>query len=205
MINPCLCFLLVLLSLFLSIVDGLLNSLMVLHMSFFTDLEIPHFFCELTRIILLACSDTLTHNLLIYVTACILGGVTFLGIIFSYVYIVSSVLQMPASEGKCRAFSTCGSHLSVVSLFYGSVFGVYIGSTFTESPRKTAVASVRYVVLPQMLNRFIYSLRNRDMKGALRKLIRRITSLICNLHAFSLLSENVTFFYVVSTVMTGVL
>jgi olfactory receptor len=67
-------------------------------MSFCTDLEFPHFFYELIQIIQLSCSNTLTHNLLMYVPACILGGVIFLGIIFSHVYIVSSILQMPASK-----------------------------------------------------------------------------------------------------------
>ncbi|KAG3280475.1 olfactory receptor 7G2-like [Ictidomys tridecemlineatus] len=169
--NPRLCGLLMLFSLLISLVDALLHTLMVLRLSFCTALQMPHFFCELAQIIKLACSDHFIDNILIYVVACLFGGVPVSGIIFSYVHILSSVLRMPSAEGKHKAFSTCGSHLSVVSLFYGSGLGVYISSAVTDSPRKTAVASVMYTLVPQMLNPFIYSLRNRDMEEALRKLL----------------------------------
>ncbi|KAF7482097.1 hypothetical protein GHT09_006690 [Marmota monax] len=171
LMNPCLCVLLVLVSLSISTVDALLHSLMVLQLSFCSDLEMPHFFCELAQIIKLACSDTFIENILIYISFCIFAGVPLSGIIFSYIYIVSSVLRIPSIEGKHKAFSTCGSHLCVVSLFYGTAFGVYISSSLTDSPRNSAVASVMYTVVPQMLNPFIYSLRNRDMKEAFRKLL----------------------------------
>ena len=85
---------------------------------------------------------------------------------------------MPSASGKYKAFSNCGSHLSVVSLFYGTGFGVYISSALTNSSRNTAVLSMMYTVVPQMMNPFIYSLRNRDMKGALRKLIVRTPSFL---------------------------
>ncbi|XP_014932265.2 olfactory receptor 7G2-like [Acinonyx jubatus] len=168
--KPHLCGLLILLSLSISIADTLLHSLMVLRLSC-ADLEIAHFFCELAQVIKLACSDTLINNILVYLVTSILGGIPFLGIIFSYTQIVSSILRMPSAGGKHKAFSTCGSHLSVVSLFYGTAFGVYISSAVTHSSKDTAVASVMYTVVPQMLNPFIYSLSNKDMKGALRKLI----------------------------------
>lgn len=174
--NPCLCILMVTLSVMGSMVNALVNGLMVLHLSFCTELVIPHFFCELTQITKLACSNTLIDNILIYISSCIFGGVPLSGIILSYSQIVSTVLRMQSSEGRYKAFSTCGSHLSVVSLFYGTGFGVYISSTVTESSRKTAVASVLYSVVPQMMNPFIYSLRNRDMKEALKRLISRMLS-----------------------------
>lgn len=174
--NPCLCILMVTLSVMGSMANALVHGLMVLHLSFCTELVIPHFFCELTQITKLACSNTLIDNILIYISSCIFGGVPLSGIILSYSQIVSTVLRMQSSEGRYKAFSTCGSHLSVVSLFYGTGFGVYISSTVTESSRKTAVASVLYSVVPQMMNPFIYSLRNRDMKEALKRLISRMLS-----------------------------
>ncbi|XP_038179085.1 olfactory receptor 7G2-like [Arvicola amphibius] len=174
--NPCLCILMVTLSVMGSMANALVNGLMVLHLTFCTELVIPHFFCELTQITKLACSNTLIDNILIYISSCIFGGVPLSGIILSYSQIVSTVLRMQSSEGRYKAFSTCGSHLSVVSLFYGTGFGVYISSTVTESSRKTAVASVLYSVVPQMMNPFIYSLRNRDMKEALKRLISRMLS-----------------------------
>uniref|UniRef100_A0A8C0LGS7 Olfactory receptor n=1 Tax=Canis lupus dingo TaxID=286419 RepID=A0A8C0LGS7_CANLU len=172
--NPHLCGLLILLTLIISIADALLHSLMVLRLSFCTDLEIPHFFCELAQVIKLACSDTLINNILMYLVTSVLGGVPLLGIIFSYIQIVSSTLRMSSAGGKYKAFSTCGAHLSVVSLFYGTAFGVYISSAVSHSSKDTARASVMYTVVPPMLNPFIYSLRNKDMKGALKKLILTI-------------------------------
>ena len=172
-----LCGQLILFSLFISIVVALLHSLMVLQLTC-TDLEIPLFFCEVVQVIKLACSDTLINNILIYLATSIFGGIPVCGIIFSYIQIVSSVLRMPSASGKYRAFSTCGSHLSVVSLFYGTGFGVYISSALTNSSRNTAVLSMMYTVVPQMMNPFIYSLRNRDMKRALRKLIVRTSSFL---------------------------
>ncbi|KAM6167034.1 LOW QUALITY PROTEIN: olfactory receptor 7G2-like [Erethizon dorsatum] len=173
--NTRVCVSLSLFSLAFSIVVGLLHSLMILRLSFCTELRIPHFFCELAQILRLTCSDTLVDNVVIYVAACIFGGVPVFGIMFSYTRIVSSILRM--SSKKYKAFSTCGSHLSVVSLFYGTGIGVYISSAVTDSPRKMVVASVMYSVVPQMMNPFIYSLKNRDMKAALWKLINRTASL----------------------------
>ncbi|XP_010600703.2 olfactory receptor 7G2-like [Loxodonta africana] len=174
--NTCLCGLLSLLSLLISIVNVLLHSLMVLHLSFCTDLEIPHFFCELAQILNLACSDSTINYILVYLVATVWGGVPLSGIIFSYTQIVSSTLRMPSVGAKYKTFSTRGSPLSVVSLFFQTGFGVYISSAFTHSSSKTAVASVMYSVVPQMMNPFICSLRNRDMTGALRKIISRIPS-----------------------------
>ncbi|XP_020009058.1 olfactory receptor 7G2-like [Castor canadensis] len=172
--NTSLCGLIILLSLFISIVNALLLSLMVLPLSFCKDIEIPHFFCELAQIIKLSCSNTFINNILIYVAAFLFGGIPLSGIIFSYTQIVSSILRIPSVKGRYKVFSTCGSHLSVVSLFYGTGLGVYISSAVTDSPKKTAEASLMYSVVTQMLNPFIYSLRNKDMKEALRKLISKI-------------------------------
>ncbi|XP_013364588.1 PREDICTED: olfactory receptor 7G2-like [Chinchilla lanigera] len=176
--NTHVCVLLILFSLAISSVDGLLHSLMMLRLSFCAELRILHFFCELAQIIRLTCSDTFIDNIVIYVAACIFVGVPVFGIMFSYTHIMLSILRMPSTERKYKAFSTCGSHLSVVSLFYGTAVGVYISSAVTDSPRKTAVASLMYSVVLQMLNPFIYSLRNGDMKKALWKLTGRITSLL---------------------------
>ncbi|XP_051011735.1 putative gustatory receptor clone PTE38 [Acomys russatus] len=165
-------------SLVLSTVHALFHTLMVLLLSFCTEIEIPHFFCELAQIIKLACSDNFINYLLVYTVSVLFFGVPVFGIILSYIQIVSSVLRMSSLGGKYKAFSTCGSHLSVVSLFYGTGFGVHISSAFTDSPRKTVMASVMYTVVTQMLNPFIYSLRNKDMKKAFRKIISRIAYLL---------------------------
>nr|XP_003423406.2 olfactory receptor 7G2-like [Loxodonta africana] len=166
-INPRLCGLLSLVSLLISISDALFLSLMLLRLSFCTDLEIPCF-CEFVQVIKVACFEALINNIILYFAASILGALPFSGIIFSYTQIVSSILRIPSAGGKYKAFCTCGSHLSVVSLFYVSAFG----ATFTHSSRKTAVASMLYTVVTPMMNPFIYSLRNRDIKGALGNIMR---------------------------------
>ena len=176
--NPHLCAVLILISLSVSIVDALLHSLLVLRLSFCTDLEISLFFCEAVQVIKLACSDTLINNIVLYFAVSILGGIPLSGILFSYTQIVSSILRMPSSSRKYKAFSTCGSHLSVVSLFYGTGFGLYICSAISEFSGKTAVTSLMYTVVTPMMNPFIYSLRNRDVKGALRKLIGSVASFL---------------------------
>ncbi|MBZ3877647.1 Olfactory receptor 7C2 [Sciurus carolinensis] len=168
--NPRLCVLLVLVCLLINTVDALLHTLLLLRLSFCKHLEIPHFFCDLTQILKMACSDTLINNIVVYLSTILLGIGPVSGIIFSYTRIVSSILRIPSTGGKYKAFSTCGSHLSVVSLFYGTAIGVYLSSAVTDSPRKAIVASVIYALVTPMLNPFIYSLRNKDMKGALRKL-----------------------------------
>ncbi|XP_029774448.1 olfactory receptor-like protein OLF4 [Suricata suricatta] len=167
--NPRLCGLLVLVSWILSVLHSLLESLMVLRLSFCTVLEIPHFFCELNQIIQLACSDTFLNNMVVYILAMLLAGGPFIGILYSYYKIVSCIRGISSVQGKYKAFSTCVSHLSVVSLFFCTSLGVYLSSAATQSSHSSAVASVMYTVVTPMLNPFIYSLRNRDIKGALMR------------------------------------
>ncbi|XP_025314192.1 olfactory receptor 7C1-like [Canis lupus baileyi] len=168
--NPKFCGILLLACWLLSVMDSLLHDLMVFQLSFCTQLEIPHFFCELKQMIQLACSDTFLNNLAIYLASGLLGVLPLIGILFSYSRIVASILKISSSGGQYKAFSTCGSHLSVVSLFYGTGFGVYLSSTALRNSRASAIASVMYTVVTPMLNPFIYGLRNRDLKQALRKL-----------------------------------
>ncbi|XP_007956764.1 olfactory receptor 7A10-like [Orycteropus afer afer] len=169
--NPTLCGLLLLVSWILSVLDSLLRGLLVLRLSFCTNLEIPHFFCEINQVIQLACSDTFLNTIEMYFATGVMGIIPLSGIVFSYSRIVSSILRITSARGKYKAFSTCGSHLSVVSLFYGTGIGVYLSSATTQNSRINAIASVIYTIVTPMLNPFIYSLRNKDMKGALKSLV----------------------------------
>ncbi|KAM9099346.1 olfactory receptor 7C1-like [Sarcophilus harrisii] len=171
--NPRLCGLLVLISWIMSLLDSLIHTLMVTRLSFCTDHEIQHFFCDLDEVLKLSCSDTLINYILIYILAGLLFILPFTGILFSYTQICSSILKIPSAQGKYKAFSTCGSHLSVVSLFYGTGLGVYLSSAATHSSWKSTIGSAMYSVVTPMLNPFIYTLRNKDIKDALRKLINR--------------------------------
>ncbi|XP_053767783.1 olfactory receptor 7A10 [Desmodus rotundus] len=170
--NPRLCGLLLLVSFIMSALESLLQCLMVLRLSFCTDLEIPHFFCELNQMTQLACSDNFLNNIVIYLATVLLGGCPLTGILYSYSKIVSSIRAIPSAQGKYKAFSTCASHLLVVSLFYGTTLGVYLSSAGTHTSKSNATCSVMYTVVTPMLNPFIYSLRNKDIKGALRRFFR---------------------------------
>ncbi|XP_070270067.1 olfactory receptor 7A5-like [Myotis yumanensis] len=171
--NPRLCGLLVLVSWIMSVLNSLLESLMVLGLRFCSDLEIPHFFCELNQVLQLACSDTFLNNIVMYFSAGLLAGGPFAGILYSYSKILSSIRRISSSQGKYKAFSTCASHLSVVFLFYGTVLGVYLSSAATQNVHSSATASVMYTVVTPMLNPFIYSLRNNDIKRALQRFFGR--------------------------------
>ncbi|XP_003796545.1 olfactory receptor 7A10-like [Otolemur garnettii] len=167
--NPRLCALLVLVSWVIHVLHSLLESLMVLSLSFCRHLEIPHFFCELDQIIHLACSKTFINHVVMYFVAVVLGGGSFAGILYSYSKIVSSIRAISSTQGKYKAFSTCASHLSVVSLFYCTCLGVYLSSAATHNSHSSAIASVMYTVVTPMLNPFIYSLRNKEIKRALKR------------------------------------
>ncbi|XP_045846505.1 olfactory receptor 7D4-like [Meles meles] len=169
--NPQLCVLLVLMSWFISLSYSLTQSLLILRLSFCTNWVIPHFYCELAKALTLACSDTLVNHILLYIVTSFLGILPFSGILFSYTRITSSILRIPSTNGKYKAFSTCASHLSVVSLFYGTGLGVYLSSD--ASCWRGMIASVMYTVVTPMLNPFIYSLRNRDIKRALQNVLGR--------------------------------
>lgn len=131
--------------------------------------EIDHFFCELTPVINLACSDT-TVVTLAGLTVSIIDTIpSFLLTLISYVYIITTILRIPSSIGRKKAFSTCSSHLMVVSIFYGSLIFVY------ALPKKEAlrildkVFSVFYTVLTPLVNPLIYSLRNKEVRDALKR------------------------------------
>ncbi|XP_006877452.1 PREDICTED: olfactory receptor 18-like [Chrysochloris asiatica] len=170
--NLRLCGLLLFVSFLISILNSQLHILMVSQLTFCTDVEVPSFFCDPLQLFPLACSDTSTINILVYCTGVIFGGVPVSGILYSYIRIISSIRRVSSSGGRYKAFSTCGSHLSVVFLFYGTGLGVYLSSAVSPA-REGAVASVVYTLFTPMLNPYIYSLRNKDIKKGLWRLVKK--------------------------------
>ncbi|MBZ3891335.1 Olfactory receptor 1571 [Sciurus carolinensis] len=167
--NRRLCVLLVLASWITSALNSMLQSLMALWLSFCTNMEIPHFFCELNQVVLLACSDSFPNDMVMYFAAGLLFCCPLAGILYSYSKIVSSIRAISSAQGRSKAFATCASHLSVVSLFYCTYLGVYFSSSATYNSHSSAIASVMYTVVTPMLSPFIYTLRNEDIMGALRR------------------------------------
>ncbi|XP_027242485.1 olfactory receptor 18-like [Cricetulus griseus] len=172
--NPSCCGVLLLGSFLLSLVELLLHYVSILKFSNCAHItDISNFFCGPSEVLKLANFDTATNNIVRFCIGALFALLPVSGIIFSYFKIVSSIMRSSSSSGKQKTFSTCGSHLSIVCLFYGTGLGVYFSSSLSHSPRSNAVASVMYTVVPPMLNPFIYSLRNKDIKTALRKILSR--------------------------------
>ncbi|XP_052513007.1 olfactory receptor 1E2-like [Budorcas taxicolor] len=167
--GPRLCLFLVVLPWILTTSHAMLHTLLMARLHFCEDNMIPHFFCDLSALLKLSCSDTQVNELVIFSVGGLIIVTPFLLIIMSYARIVSAILKVPSAKGICKAFSTCGSHLTVVSLFYGTIIGLYLCPSANNSTVKETVMSMMYTVVTPMLNPFIYSLRNRDMKGALRR------------------------------------
>ncbi|XP_006768203.1 PREDICTED: olfactory receptor 1J4-like, partial [Myotis davidii] len=160
-----LCVMLVAGSWVLSCGIALLHAVFLVGVSFCADNTITHYFCDLAALLKLSCSDTFINELVIFIEAGIIFFVCIGVTLGSYIRIGTIILRVPSTKRLYKAFSTCGSHLSVVSLYYGTATGVYFFSSSWGS--KDIIASVMYMVVTPMLNPFIYCLRSRDIKQAL--------------------------------------
>ncbi|XP_026370127.3 olfactory receptor 1J4-like [Ursus arctos] len=167
------CTLLVAGSWLFSCAHALLHTLLLSHLSFCADNTISHFFCDLTALLKLTCSDTSLNELVIFTEGGVFAFLTFCAILGSYIRIGATILRVPSIKRICKALSTCGSHLLVVFLYYETLAMIYFIPSSNNSKVKDIIASVMYTVVTPMLNPFIYSLRNRDMRLALGILYRR--------------------------------
>ncbi|CAM9151174.1 unnamed protein product [Bubo scandiacus] len=157
--------------------SALLNSLLHTANTFSLPLcqgnAVDQFFCEIPQILKLSCSHSYLREVgLLVVSACLLFG-CFVFIVVSYVQIFRAVLRIPSEQGRHKAFSTCLPHLAVVSLFVSTSFFAYLKPPSISSPSLDLVVSFLYSVVPPAVNPLIYSMRNQDLKDALRKLITR--------------------------------
>ncbi|XP_021032606.1 olfactory receptor 1468-like [Mus caroli] len=169
--SPKLCVSLVVLTWVFTILYSMLHTLLLARLSFCEDNIVTHFFCDISALLKLACSDIYINELMIFILGTLDTVVPFLLIVVSYVQIVCSILKFSTKHGLAKVFSTCGSHLSVVSLFYGTIIGVYLCPSANNSTVKEIVMALMYTVVTPMLNPFIYSLRNRDIKEALIRVL----------------------------------
>ncbi|KAM5298514.1 olfactory receptor 1J21-like [Ctenodactylus gundi] len=170
-----LCCLLVTASWLLSCGGALVHTLLLARLSSFRDNTVHHFFCDLSALLKLSSSDTTINDLVVLIVGSMVITLPFVCILVSYGHIGATILRSPSIKGICKALSTCGSHLSVVSLYYGAIIGLYFIPSSNDTNDKDVIVSVLYTLVTPMLNPFIYSLRNRDMKGALRNLFSRVT------------------------------
>ncbi|MBZ3882478.1 Olfactory receptor 7C2 [Sciurus carolinensis] len=175
--KPLLCLIMTLGSWLISVLGALPETMTILRQSFCSNMEIPHFFCDLPQVLKLTCSDTLINNIVIHSVTIVLAVFPLTGILLSYSQTFSSILTISSDRGKYKAFSTCGSHLLMVSLFYGSGLAVKLSSVATLPSRISVIASVMYTMVTPMLNPFIYSLRNSDIKVALGRVLSKMVPL----------------------------
>ncbi|XP_043759300.1 olfactory receptor 2AG2-like [Cervus elaphus] len=170
LMRPRVCWLMVATSWVLSSLSALGHTLYTMHFPFCMS-QISHLLCEIPPLLKLACADTSRYELMVYVT-----GVTFLllplsAIVSSYTLILLTVLHMPSNEGRQKALVTCSSHLTVVGMFYGAATFMYVLPSSLHSPKQDNIISVFYTIVTPALNPLIYSLRNKEVMGALRRVL----------------------------------
>ncbi|XP_078507319.1 olfactory receptor 1G1-like [Lissotriton helveticus] len=145
------------------------HTVLLSQLSYCESHTINHFFCDITALMKISCSNTHSIETLTYIMGAIVALLCFNLIIISYVNIASSILKIKTKGGRHKAFSTCASHITVVVIFFGSLFGTYLRPTSTYLMRDTKISSLSYIALTPLCNPIIYSLKNTEFKNALRK------------------------------------
>ncbi|CAO2624723.1 Olfactory receptor 50 [Lemmus lemmus] len=168
-----LCVLLLIVSCIFSFANSLVHTLLLACLSHFRDNTIPHYFCDLSALLKLSSSDTTINKLVILPLGTLVITLPFICILVSYSHIGATILRTPSIKGIYKALSTCGSLLSVVCLYYGAIIGLYLVPSSDNTNDKDVIVAVMYTVVTLMLNPFIYSLRNRDMKEAMSNILSR--------------------------------
>ncbi|KFO35844.1 Olfactory receptor 1J4 [Fukomys damarensis] len=171
--NHILCYLLVISSWVLSLAAALVHTLLLARLSVFRDNTLHHFFCDLPSLLKLSGSDTSINELVLLIVGTVVISLPFFCILVSYGHIGATILRAPSMKGIFKALSTCGSRLSVVTLYYGAIIGLFFVPSSNKTNEKDVIVGAVYGLVTPMVNPFIYSLRNRDMKSAMGNLLRR--------------------------------
>ncbi|KAM3936519.1 olfactory receptor 13G1-like [Leptodactylus fuscus] len=154
-------------------VNSMTHTCLILKLSFKETNIIDHFFCEIPPVLKLSISDTYVNNVVIVAADVLLGMMCFLLIIISYIYIISTIMKIKSAEKKKKAFSTCASHLTVVTIFYGGVIYTYVRPAFSKHLEADKIVSALYAIASPVLNPVIYSLRNKEVINAINKTFAR--------------------------------
>ncbi|XP_030402370.1 olfactory receptor 13A1-like [Gopherus evgoodei] len=152
-------------------INSLVHTLLMLRLDFCGPNLIRHFFCEIPPVLALSCSSTYLNEIMIFMADIFLAMVNFLLTTVSYSFIIIAIFKIQSSKGKQRAFSTCSSHLLVVSLYYSTIIYTYIRPTSSYSLDKDKMVAIMYTLVTPTLNPVIYSLRNNEIKVAIRKIL----------------------------------
>nr|XP_003404765.1 olfactory receptor 2L3-like [Loxodonta africana] len=160
----------------MSSINACAHTAYALHMPYCQSRTIDHFFCDVTAILALACTDAWVYDYIVFVCSTLFLVFPFIGITYSYGRVLLAIYCMPSSEGRKKAYSTCSTHLTVVTLYYAPFVYNYLHPRSFQSPTVDKVLAVFYTVLTPMFNPVIYSLRNKEVMRALRKVTQRIFS-----------------------------
>ncbi|XP_072259158.1 olfactory receptor 1496-like [Pyxicephalus adspersus] len=174
--NRPLCIKLVTVSLILTLFIVLIDTLTVSKLQFCRSNIIDHFFCDLDPLLELSCSDTFMIRLEVFLLSTPIILIPSFIIIISYIYIILAILKIQSKDGRQKTFSTCSSHLSVVIIFYGTLFCIYILPKRGQTVNINKLLSLVYTVVTPLLNPIIYGLRSQEIKKALRKTVSQICS-----------------------------
>ncbi|KAF7472213.1 hypothetical protein GHT09_016817 [Marmota monax] len=153
------------------LVDSAIHTCLTFRLSFCNSNVINHFFCDNPPLLALSCSDTSINEIVMFTFIGCVVGLSIVTVLLSYSYIITTIFRMNSAEGRRKAFSTCASHLIAVAIFHGTLLFMYFRPSSSYSMDTDKMASVFYTVVIPMLNPLIYSLRNKDVKGALSKAI----------------------------------
>ncbi|KAM3920465.1 olfactory receptor 5AR1-like [Leptodactylus fuscus] len=154
--------------------NSALHVVLTFHLPYCRSHHVEHFFCEMPPFFRLSCKDTFLNEIAMYISAGIIVMCSFYLTLISYIHIISTILKIRSSQGRQKAFSTCASHLTVVSLYYGTIMFMYLRPRSTYWPKTDKTLSILYTAVTPMLNPIIYSMRNKDVTGTIRmKLIRQ--------------------------------
>ncbi|XP_043320262.1 olfactory receptor 2T29-like [Cervus canadensis] len=171
LMNPRVCLFLASGCWFLGSVDGFLFTPITMTFPFCRSREIHHFLCEVPAVLKLSCSDTSLYEIFMYLCCVLMLLIPVTIISGSYYFILLTIHRMRSAEGRKKAFTTCSSHMTVVILFYGAAIYTYMLPNSYHTPEKDMMVSVFYTILTPVLNPLIYSLRNKDVMGALNKML----------------------------------
>lgn len=174
-ISRCICQQLVAASYIIAFLSAIVYTVCTFGGSFCGPNQIDHFFCDASPVLKLVCSDTHSSEIIFFITVAINAVGTGMVILLSYICILHTVLRMNSAGSRSRVFNTCASHLMAISLFYGTIFFMYLQPASSHGSLDK-VASVFYTLVTPMLNPLIYSLRNKEVKDALVKSSRKVLS-----------------------------
>ncbi|EMP40611.1 hypothetical protein UY3_02154 [Chelonia mydas] len=156
------------------VVHSMIYACFTFRLSFCNSNIINHFFCDIPPLLVLSCSDTRINEIMMFTLACCILVISFVTVLLSYVYITCTILQIRSAKGRRKAFSTCTFHLTIVVLLFGTLLFMYLHPTSSYSMDTDKVASVFYTLVIPMLNPLIYTLRNTEVKDALRKAVNKL-------------------------------